>query len=153
MSRWSPSPPRNVADRAGNAFELRVFFHASGGFGVDLAEDRNGAGHRRVVRCWGANLVGVNDHLLEALKASGYRPDALRPTRRKPFALSETVGVRLGLLLLAVKPLRKLRRIEDVSRAVRELADDEAFYWYAKATGRRSGRRAQRAFRDLVSDR
>ena len=136
-----------------DAFELLVFPHRASGFGVELAEDRNGDAGRRVVRCWGTGLTGVHDHLLEALKASGYRPDALKPTRRKPFALSETVGVRLGLLLLAVKPLRKPRRIEDVSVAVRELADDEAYYWYAKATDRYHGRRAQRAFRDLVSDR
>lgn len=135
------------------AFELRVFPHGADGFGVELAEDRNGSPERKVVRCWGTGLIGINDHLLEALKASGYRQTDLKPTRRKPFALSETVGVRLGLLLLAVKPLRKPRRIEDVSTAVRELADDEAFYWYAKTTDRHGGRRAQRAFRDLVSDR
>ena len=37
--------------------------------------------------------------------------------------------------------------------AVRDLADDEAFYWYAKTTDSHYGQRAQRAFRDLVSDR
>ncbi len=138
---------------SGEAFELLVFQHQAAEFGVELAEDRNGDTGRRVVRCWGTGLIGVHDHLLEALKASGYRPDTLKPTRRKPFVISETVGVRLGLLLLAVKPLRKVRRIEDVSVAVRALADDEAYYWYAKATDRHHGQRAQRAFRDLVSDR
>ena len=140
---------RQTAD----AFELRLFAHGDASFGVELTQDRNGRAKRKVVRCWGTNLLGVNDHLLDALKNSGYRPTDLKPTRRKPFALPEAVGVRLGLLLLAVKPLRKTRRIEDVSMAVRELADDEAFYWYAKTTDSRHGRRAQRAFRDLVSDR
>lgn len=132
-----------------SAFELQVFPEGDAGFGVELRQGANG----RVVRSWGTNLTAVNDHLLEALKASGYRPSALKRTRRKPFTLSEVSGVRLGLVLLAVKPLRKLRRIEDVSTAVRELADDEAFYWFAKATAARRGPRAQRAFRDLVSDR
>ena len=132
-----------------SAFELQVFPEGDAGFGVELRQGANG----RVVRSWGANLTAVNDHLLEALRASGYRPSDLKRTRRKPFTLSEVSGVRLGLVLLAVKPLRKLRRIEDVSTAVRELADDEAFYWFAKATASRRGRRAQRAFRDLVSDR
>ena len=136
-----------------DAFELRLFPHGDTGFGVELTQDRNGRTERKVVRCWGSNLVAVHDHLLDALKNSGHRPTDLKRTRRKPFALPETVGVRLGLLLLAVKPLRKTRRIEDVSMAVRELADDEAFYWYAKTIDSRHGRRAQRAFRDLMSDR
>ena len=136
-----------------DTFELRVFPDGDTGFGVELMQDANGGLERRVVRSWGTTLMGVNDHLFEALKTSGYRPTNLKRTRRKPFALSEVAGVRLGLVLLAVKPLRKLRRIEDVSAAVRELADDEAFYWFAKTTDTRYGHRAQRAFRDLVSDR
>lgn len=136
-----------------DAFELRLFPRGDAGFGVELTQDRNGRVERKVVRCWGSNLLAVNDHLLYALRVSGYRPTDLKRTRHKPFTLPEAVGVRLGLLLLAVKPLRKTRRIEDVSMAVRELADDEAFYWYAKATDNQHGRRAQRAFRDLVSDR
>ena len=142
-----------MTGQTADAFELRLFHHGDAGFGVELTQDRNGQVERKVVRCWGTNLLAVNDHLLIALKAAGYRPTDLKRTRRKPFTLPESVGVRLGLLLMAVKPLRKTRRIEDVSMAVRELADDEAFYWYAKTTDNRHGRRAQRAFRDLVSDR
>ena len=142
-----------MSRQTADAFELRLFPHGDTGFGVKLTQDRNGSVERKVVRCWGTNLLAVNDHLVDALKVSGYRPTDLRRTRRKPFTLPEAVGVRLALLLLAVKPLRKMRRIEDVSMAVRELADDEAFYWYAKTIDSRHGRRAQRAFRDLMSDR
>ncbi len=136
-----------------SAFELRVFPDGDRGFGVELTQEITGHLDRKVVRSWGTNLLAVTDHLLEGLKASGYRPTDLKRTRRKPFALPEVQGVRLGLVLLTTKPLRKVRRIEDVSTAVRELADDEAFYWFAKTTDARHGHRAQRAFRDLVSDR
>ena len=142
-----------MSRHSADAFELRLFPHDDAEFGVELTQDRNGQVKGKVVRCWGTSLLAVNDHLLDALRASGYRPGDLKRTRRPPFALPEAVGVRLGLLLMAVKPLRKTRRIEDVSMAVRELADDEAFYWYAKTTDQRHGYRAQRAFRDLVSDR
>ena len=142
-----------MAGRATGVFELRVFPHGDTAYGAELVQDANGNAARRVVRCWGTNLLAVSDHLLDALKAGGYRPTDLKRTRRKPFDLPEAAGVRLGLLLLAVKPLRKQRRVEDVSAAVRELADDEAYYWFAKATDSQTGRRAQRAFRDLVSDR
>ncbi|MDE0603885.1 MAG: hypothetical protein OXI18_05715 [bacterium] len=135
------------------SFSLGVFVHGQDGMGVELTESGNGQGERRVVRVWGTPMLSVNPQLLEALKDSGYRPAALDLGSKQPFQLPEAVGVRLGLLLLAVKPLRKLRRIEDVSMAVEALADDEAYYWYAKTNDSRYGRRAQRAFRDLVSDR
>ena len=67
--------------------------------------------------------------------------------------MPEVVGVRLGLALMAIKPLQKPRRIEEVAMAVRELCDDEAYYWYAKCTHTQTGQRARRAFRDLVSER
>lgn len=121
--------------------------------GVELAQEANGDSQHAVVRSWGVRLQAVSDHLFEALKASGHRPSDLRRNRHKPFELPEAVGVRLGLVLLATKPLRKIRRIEDISSAVREMSDDEAYYWYAKCTDTYHGRRAQRAFRDLLSDR
>jgi len=143
-----------TARRTGDhTFTLQVFTHGEGGPGVELTEAGNGRGERRVVRVWGVPLLAVNHQLLEALKDSGYGPAALHPGRKQPFRLSEATGVRLGLLLLAVKPLRKLRRMEEVSMAVEALADDEAYYWYAKTNDSLYGRRAQRAFRDLVSDR
>ena len=139
--------------RRPRSFELRVFPVGDTGFGLELSQGMNGRVPRRVVRSWGPALQSVGNHLLEALRASGYRPADLKRSRRRPFAVPEVVGVRLGLALLALKPLRKVRRLEEVASAVRELGDDEAFYWYAKCTDPHTGRRAQRAFRDLVSDR
>ena len=135
------------------SFQLRVFPYGDDGFGVELQEETNGIGLRRVARSWGPAMHSVDSHVLDSLRASGYRTSDLNRTRRKPFALDDSVGVRLGLAILATRPLRKMRRLEEVARAVAELSDDEAFYWYAKCTAHRTGRRAQRAFRDLVSDR
>ncbi len=134
-------------------FELRVFPVGDVDLGVELVQASNGDAEHLVVRSWGPRLQAVGDHLLDALRAAGYRPADLKRNRKKPFALPEKVGVRLGLVLLATKPLRKIRRIEDISTAVREMSDDEAYYWYAKCTDPHHGRRAQRAFRDLWSDR
>lgn len=47
----------------------------------------------------------------------------LRRTRTKPFRLPEQAGVRLGLALLATKPLRKIRRVEEISGAVRTMSE------------------------------
>ncbi len=140
-------------NRARRSFEMQVFPFGVDDFGVELREEANGAGPRRVVRSWGPAMHSVGTHLLEALRVSGYRVSALGRGRRKPFSLADPAGVRLSLVLLATRPLRKVRRLEEVAWAVRELSDDEAYYWYAKCTDGHTGRRAQRAFRDLVSDR
>lgn len=134
-------------------FELTVFPQGDAELGVELSQASNGSGPNSIVRSWGPRLHAVSDHLFDALKAAGYRPSDLKRNRQKPFDLPETVGVRLGLLLLATKPLRKIRRIEDISSAVRDMSEDEAYYWYAKCTDAHHAMRAQRAFRDLLSDR
>lgn len=139
--------------RKDHPFELKVYPVGDVDLGVELVQTGNGDVGHTVVRSWGPRLQAVGDHLLDALRAAGYRPADLKRNRTKPFHLPEKVGVRLGLVLLTTKPLRKIRRIEDISSAVREMSDDEAYYWYAKCTDFHHGRRAQRAFRDLLSDR
>ena len=134
-------------------FELRVFPVGDTDLGVELVQSANGNAEHAVARSWGTRLQVISDHVFDALKASGYRPADLKRNRQKPFEMPETIGVRLGLVLLATKPLRKIRRIEDISAAVRAMSDDEAYYWYAKCTAAHHGARSQRAFRDLLSDR
>lgn len=140
-------------NRAHQPFELKVFPVGNSDLGVELVQAANSNSEHAIVRSWGSRLQVIGDHLFEALKGSGYRPADLKRNRQKPFELPETIGVRLGLVLLATKPLRKIRRIEDISSAVREMSDDEAYYWYAKCTDSHHGVRSQRAFRDLLSDR
>lgn len=141
----------------GRAFSLRLFPMNQHGFGVVVEEvSRNGrrngqAVTRQVVRAWGTPLRAVTDQLLEAIKRSGYKATDLNANRRAPFALDEPVGVRLALLLLAVKPLRKHQRIEEVAAGVRAMSDEEAYYWYSKCADRRDGRRSQHALRVMLS--
>ena len=140
--------------RTTTPFELRIVPEGETDLAIELYQERDGSAESlRVVAARGAQLPAVADHLLEALRAGGHRPSDLRRTRRKPLLLPEAAGVRLALVLLATKPLRKIRRIEEVSAAVRTMSDDEAYYWFAKCTDPEHGLRAQRAFRDLWSDR
>lgn len=139
------------------AFSLRLIPVNERDFGVALEQvASNGPGDsqsesRPLVRVWGTPLRAVTDQLLEALKRSGYKATDLNPARRAPFALDEPLGVRLALLLLAVKPLRKHQRIEEVAAGVRSLSDEEAYYWFSKCADRRDGRRAQHALRVMLS--
>ena len=136
-------------------FDMLVLPVGDADLGVELRQLHNGraAQPHKIVFATGRNLQAVGDHVLDALRQAGHRPSELRRTRTKPFRLPEQAGVRLGLVLIATKPLRKIRRIEEISAAVRAMSDDEAYYWFAKCTDPEHGLRAQRAFRDLWSDR
>jgi hypothetical protein len=136
-------------------FSLCVLPRADGSYGVELRQRVNGGpseGHA-VVRAWGQPLYAAMDQVLEALRRSGNRSGDLHRRRKAPLDLKEAWGVRVGLLLLAVKPLRKGSRMEEVAAAIRGMSDEEAYYWFAKCVDRDHGLRAQRAFRDLWSER
>lgn len=104
-----------------------------------------------VVTLGGAALRAVADQVTEALRQAGYKATDLGPTRRAPFYLPEAVGVRLGLVMLAVKPLSKAGRIEAISQGIRAMPPEEAYYWYSKCTARDTAERARRALRVLLA--
>ena len=120
--------------------------------------DRNGAAEPpaqaemvNIVTVGGDNLRAVADHVIEALRQGGYKATDLSPERRTPFFLPEAVGVRLGLVLLTVKPLSKMKRIEAISSGIRAMPPEEAYYWYSKCTAADTAERAQKALRVLLA--
>jgi hypothetical protein len=140
-------------------FELRVEPDRSGDYGLALfrlparGESRNGSGDgwQIVARVHGTPMRAVMDQVLTALKHSGYRASDLSRSRKAPFQFNEETGVRLGLLLLAVKPLRKSSRMNDISERVQAMASEEAYYWFSKTTDHNLGRRSQKAMRILLA--
>ena len=107
---------------------------------------------QKVVEVGGSALKAVADHVLDALRRSGYKVTDLSASRREPFLLAEEFGVRLGLLFLAVKPITKVERIEAISHGLRSMTSEEAYYWYSKCTTSPTSERAQKALRVLLSD-
>jgi len=107
---------------------------------------------RKVAELSGSTLRAVADHVMEALRANGYKPTELGANRREPFPLAEETGVRLGLLFLAVRPITKMERIEVIAQGIRAMTSEEAYYWYAKCTGGPAAERAQRALRMLLAN-
>jgi hypothetical protein len=105
-----------------------------------------------IVEVGGSVLRAVADHVLEALKRSGYKATDLNANRREPFLLSEESGVRLGLLSLAIKPITKMNRVEAISHGLRAMTSEEAYYWYSKCTLDPTGERAQKALRVLLAE-
>lgn len=140
-------------------FELRVDAQHGLDYGLSLyrlparGESLNGSGDgwQLVARVHGTPMRAVLDQILSAIKRAGYRASDLSRGRKTPFQLDEEPGVRLGLLLLAVKPLRKSARMNDISEQIQSMAEEEAYYWFSKATDHRAGRRSQKAMRILLA--
>jgi hypothetical protein len=103
-----------------------------------------------IVTLGGDTLRAIADQVIDALRQAGYRPTDLAPGRSAPFYLPEAAGVRLGLLMLAVKPLSKPARIEAIAHGIRVMPPEEAYYWYSKCTARETAARAQAALRVLL---
>jgi len=139
-------------------FELHVLQRGGTSYGLELHQKavrrrRGGeAKPRAVVRVWGTPLSTVLDQVLEALRRNGYKGSDLRANRKTPFSFREPHGVRLGLLFMAVKPLRKLSRIEAIARAIRTMEPEEAYYWFSKCSRPDEGRRACRALRIMMAE-
>jgi len=133
------------------AFLLYVFSRGDD-LGIELRQRLNsstGDEERPVVRAWGRPLQVALSQVFQALRTSGYRPSDLHRGRSAPFELKEEAGVRLGLLLLALKPLRKTSRMERIAETVGQMPDEEVYYWFSKVTG---STKAQRALRILADE-
>ncbi|MGO9913250.1 MAG: hypothetical protein ACLQIB_00830 [Isosphaeraceae bacterium] len=144
---------------ADDAFELRVQPNGESQYGLALFQkphrdlDRTGKVEdwQLVVRVHGQPLRAVLDQVLATIKKAGYKASDLSRGREKPFHLPESLGVRIGLLFLAVKPLRKTARMAEISEQVQVMADEETYYWFSKVSDAARGSRSQRAFRILLA--
>ncbi len=101
----------------------------------------------------GDPLRAVADHLLSALRANGHKATDLARAAgsETPFYLDELTGLRLALILLAVKPLARHDRIEAIGQGVQAMGDEEAYYWFSKCSAGSDALRAQRALRILLA--
>ena len=106
---------------------------------------------RLVVRVYGTPLRAAIDKVLATIKQAGYRTSDLSRNRKQPFTLKEDAGVRLGLTLLSVKPVRKTSRMADIAEHIQSMSDEEAYYWFSKTDNAQDGRRCQRALRILMA--
>jgi hypothetical protein len=135
-------------------FEIQIITGKKGALGVALYDKKVKGQNSRVdlVRCHGVPFRAITARVLEAVKAGGYKAQDFKRGRKDPFEIPEATAVRLGLLLMAVKPLRRLSRIEEIDENLGRLSDEEAYYWFAKCRSTETGARAQRALRLLLAE-
>ena len=141
----------------GRCFELKVFKRKGEELSLAFWEqpsksEKNVKGSKqKEIKIWGLPLKVLTETLLKTLKRQGYRPTALTPQRKDPFSLDEISGVRLGLFFFALKPLRKVTRMEEIIAGLERMSDEEVYYWYAKCTNGRNAPHARKALRILLS--
>lgn len=98
-------------------------------------------GVERQVRVNGYRAIHVAAGFQEVLRAAKLRGKDW--TGGEPITVDPQLGAHVELLLRAVKPLRRLDRINTVAQGIAAMSREEAAYWHAQ-TSRRNGLRALR---------
>lgn len=105
----------------------------------DLEDDE------RIIRVDGVRAAHVAAALQDILRAANLR--GRQWTSGSPIELDPILGAHVELLLRAVKPLRRIDRIDAVAEGVAGMSREESSYWHAQ-TNRRHGLRALRILLD-----
>lgn len=140
------------------AYEIRVLPEGDSAYALELWQAPVGNGHAgvdkmaRLVRISREPLKAIVDQILGALKRSGYRSTDLRRGRREPFRLRELEAIRLGVLFVAIRPLRKVSRMRSIAEQIARMEPEELTYWFAKIMATHGGDRARRALRLLMAE-
>ena len=157
LANWDPEKPfqlQVVPENNDNliSYRLAIYHPVIQSTDTDF-RSKNGQPPELIkdVEIGGKSLQLVSDHVLDALRENGYKGTDLSSNRLEPFALDEVDGVRLSLLFLAIKPLTKLGRIEDISQEIRRMTVEELYYWFSKCTTEPGADRAQKALRVLLA--
>jgi hypothetical protein len=107
---------------------------------IEVSADDLDGGNRRI-RVNGNRAAHVAGPLQQVLRGAGLH--GRQWTALQPLELSSTLGAHAELLLRAVKPLRRIDRLEAIAEGVAEMSREEASYWHAQ-TQRRHGLKALR---------
>jgi len=140
------------------AYEIRVLPEGHSAYALELWQAPIGNGHggaenmARLACIAREPLKAVVDQILGALKRCGYRGTDLRRGRREPFRLLELEAIRLGVLFVAVEPLRKVTRMRLIAEQITRMEPEELTYWFAKIMAIHGGDRARRALRMLMAE-
>ena len=138
-----------VVPRQNNELMLVLWQHPN-----ESTRKKRQEGPQRVERLWGLSFRAASEEMLSLVQEAGHAVGAFRPTDDEPLMLPEDVGVRLGVLAMALKPLKKVARIREIEEGVAEMSREEVTYWFSKAFGATSyndRRRIMKAMRILLS--
>lgn len=129
-------------------FQLTAVPETGHNYGWVLHQNQPGARQEVVASVAFAQRSRVCDAVLAAARTTGADLSTLSPSA--PIELAEPAGVRLGLILMATGPLKRLDRVYEVSAGINAMSTEETYYWYSKCSGQ-SRRRGLAALRTLLS--
>lgn len=90
---------------------------------------------RRLVALGKSGARSLLPSVLELLHRWGFRISKLEDRRRGRLRLAEDPGARIVLLLWTLAPIQKPSRAALVLAGIAAMAEEEVYYWYAKAEG------------------
>ena len=91
----------------------------------------NGSGAISEIRCNGSTAGFVAGPVGELVREA--RVPAREWAGSHPIDLPSETGAHLALLFRAVRPLRRVDRIDTVANGIARMPREEASYWYAKS--------------------
>jgi hypothetical protein len=86
----------------------------------------------RLVSVSGENLERIRPAIMEALRANRLSQSSLAEWNTAPIRLDEEWGVRLGLLVKLVGPLKSQDRVRAMVEGVLTMSREESLFWFAK---------------------
>ncbi|WP_458186277.1 DUF7680 family protein [Haladaptatus sp. NG-WS-4] len=105
----------------------------------------------KVTRLSGSRLRATLPLLRETLRGADLDESVITTTGDAEVFLPETVGVRLALGFLGVKPIQRVDRMRAFCRGIARMSDEECYYWHAKCRSP-SSPNGEKALRTLLTD-
>lgn len=104
----------------------------------------------KVTRLSESRLRAILPLVRKTLRGAGSDESVLTAGGATEVFLSESVGVRLALGFLGVKPIQRVDRMRAFCRGVEQMSDEECYYWHAKCRSP-SSLNGEKALRTLLT--
>ncbi|MFC6939729.1 hypothetical protein ACFQE8_07080 [Salinirubellus sp. GCM10025818] len=105
----------------------------------------------KVTRLSESRLRAILPLVRETLRGADRDESVLTAAGSAEVFLPETVGVRLALGFLGVKPIQRVDRMRAFCRGIARMSDEECYYWHAKCRSP-SSPNGEKALRTLLTD-
>lgn len=105
----------------------------------------------KVTRLSGSRLRATLPLVRETLRGADLNKSVAATTGDAEEFLPETVGVRLALGFLGVKPIQRVDRMRAFCRGIARMSDEECYYWHAKCRSP-SSPNGEKALRTLLTN-
>lgn len=99
----------------------------------------------------GSRLRATLPLVRETLRGADLEESVVTTTGDAEVFLPETIGIRLALDFLGVKPIQRVDRMRAFCRGIARMSDEECYYWHAKCRSP-SSPNGEKALRTLLTN-